>query len=342
MIRQDCLKSLTSSLGTLENLRDSHILITGGTGFIGKWLSEMLYILNEELHLNTHIYILARNEPNNFSYKENNNFHFIKSDIRNLKEIPKSINYIIHASGSPDSRDHISNPIKTLDTFYKGTQNILDQASRLPYLKKIIHLSSSKVYPNNYKMQPVSEENELSSVFQNNDIYAESKRISETICKAYISEFHLPIVITRPFAFMGPFQSLDKPWAINNFIRDAILGGPIRILGNQQTTKSYLYGSDLAAILLNLLILGESGEVYNIGNTSPIALIDLANKVKNSINSSIEITIKSSKNQYSNTLFDVPDCSKVEKTLGLNPVYSFDEALRRTIAWNIMNSQDNG
>jgi dTDP-glucose 4,6-dehydratase len=203
-------------------------------------------------------------------------------------------------------------------------------------------LSSNKVYPNNYNTQPISEVIELSSVYQNSDIYAEAKRISESICKAFISEFHLPIVITRPFAFMGPFQLLDKPWAINNFIRDAILGGPIRILGNEHTTKSYLYGSDLAIILLNLLILGESGEVYNIGNSSPISLIDLANKVKNSISSSIEITVKSSKNKYSSTLFDVPDCLKVEKTIRFKPVYTFDEALQRTIAWNILNIQNNG
>jgi nucleoside-diphosphate-sugar epimerase len=338
MIREDCLKSLNSSLATLENFRDSHILITGGTGFIGTWLSEMLAVLNQEKRLNIQVYILARNEPNNFSLEENSNFHFIKSDIRNLKEIPNSINYIIHAAGSPDSREHISSPIRTLDVFYKGTQNILDQATRLPNLKKIIHLSSSKVYPNNYNNQPVSERNDFQSVFQEINIYAEAKRVSESLCKAYISEFHLPIIITRPFAFIGPFQSLDKPWALNNFIRDGILGGPIRILGNEKTTKSYLYGSDLAVILLNLMILGDSGAVYNIGSSKPISLIEIANKVKNSINSSIEIAIKSSKNQYSSTLFDVPDCLKAEKTVRFNPVYSFDEALRRTISWNILNS----
>ena len=69
-----------------------------------------------------------------------------------------------------------------------------------------------------------------------------------------MSELYLPIIIVRPFAFIGPFQSLDKPWAVNNFIRDAILGGPIRILGNELTTKSYMYGSDLAYFILNLLV----------------------------------------------------------------------------------------
>jgi nucleoside-diphosphate-sugar epimerase len=342
MIKEDCIKSINNSLSTLEKLRNRHILITGGTGFVGTWLTEMLNLLNHEYGLGIKIYLLARNEPNNFAFKGVENVYFIKSDIRNLKEIPNKINYIIHAAGSPDSREHVSNPIRTLDTFYKGTQNILDQASRLPNLIKILHLSSNKVYGSNYTTQSISEIDCVSAFFQNNDIYTEAKRVSESICKAFISELHLPIVIIRPFAFFGPFQSLEKPWAINNFIRDAILGGPIRILGNENTTKSYLYGSDLAAFLLNLLISGESGEVYNIGDSTPIKLLDLAHKIKDSIDLSIEIRVKSSKDEYTSTLFDVPNCSKIEKITCFKPVFSFDEALRRTIAWNIMKVQKNG
>lgn len=339
MIKEDCLKSINSSLSTLEKLRDSHILITGGTGFVGRWLTETINLLNQEYNLNIQLYLLARNEPKILAFKEDLNLHFIKSDIRNLKEIPSSIQYIVHAAGSPDSREHVSNPIRTLDIFYKGTQNILDQASRLPNLIKILHLSSNKVYGNNFETLPISEMNSVSTVFQNNDIYTEAKRVSESICKAFISELHLPIVITRPFAFLGPFQSLEKPWAINNFIRDAILGGPIRILGNEKSTKSYLYGSDLAAILLNLLVLGEAGEVYNLGDTFPITLLDLANKIKEAINPSIELKVKSSKDHYTSNLYDVPNCSKVEKLLNIKPFFLLDDALRRTIAWNSLNSE---
>ena len=61
-------------------------------------------------------------------------------------------------------------------------------------------------------------------------VYAEVKRCAETLCTAYSSQYKVPIVIIRPFAFIGPYQFLDKPWAINNFLRDGIAGGPIRIL----------------------------------------------------------------------------------------------------------------
>ena len=168
----------------------------------------------------------------------------------------------------------------------------------------------------------------------NQDVYSESKRISETLCKAYISELHLPIIIVRPFAFIGPFQSLDKPWAINNFIRDAILGGPIRILGNELTEKSYMYGSDLAYFILNILAQGKVGEVYNLGSSDSTTLVELASKIKNIINSDIEIKIRSSKDQYSKTSFDVPDTSKVENELNIKSSFDIDEALKRTILWN--------
>ena len=337
MIREDCLRSINSSILTLERLRGSNILITGGTGFVGTWLIEMLCLLNKEFKLSIQVYVIARNEPQNYSFNSDANVRFIKLDIRNIKEIPSSINYIIHAAGSPDSREHVSNSIKTVETFYKGTQNILDLASRLPNLIKIIHFSSNKIYGSNYSTTPIEETNSIITGYTNHDIYSESKRISETLCKAYVSELSLPIVIVRPFAFIGPFQSLDKPWAINNFIRDAILGGPIRILGNESTTKSYMYGSDLANYILNILALGKVGEVYNVGSSHPTTLLELAIKIKNLINSDIEIIIKSSKDNYSKTSFDVPKTSKIENELQLNSSFDIDDSLRRTILWNKLN-----
>jgi dTDP-glucose 4,6-dehydratase len=244
------------------------------------------------------------------------------------------LNYIIHAAGTPDSKEHVSNPIKIVETFYRGTQNILDLASRLPNLIKFLHISSNKIYGNNYSTTPMDEINSTIQEYNNQDLYSESKRISETICKAYISELHLPILIARPFAFIGPFQSLDKPWAINNFIRDAILGGPIRILGNEFTSKSYMYGSDFANYILNILAIGKIGEAYNIGSSSPITLLELANKIRNLTNSEIEIKIRSSKDNYSKTTFDVPLTTKIEKELNVNEYFRIDEALKRTIMWN--------
>ena len=338
MIQEDCSKSCINT-SNLEKLKSSHILITGGTGFVGTWLTEMIIYLNENFNFNVTIYLLSRNITPSKSYSEFKYVHFIKSDIKSLKELPSTINYILHAAGSPDSREHVSNSIKTIDTLYKGTKNILDLASRLPNLVKVIHFSSNKIYGNNYSKVPIDENNTTIIGYNYQDVHSESKRMSETLCKAYMSELHLPIIIVRPFAFIGPFQSLDKPWAVNNFIRDAILGGPIRILGNELTTKSYMYGSDLANYILNILSFGKIGEVYNIGSSTPLTLLELANKIKNLINSEIEIKIRSSKDSYSKTTFDVPMTTKIEKDLNLKEAFGIEDALKRTILWNKLNNQ---
>jgi dTDP-glucose 4,6-dehydratase len=333
MIQEDCAKSCINTLN-LEKLKSSHILITGGTGFVGTWLTEMLIYLNENFNFNITIYLLSRNITPSKSYSEFKYVHFIKSDVKSLKELPSTINYVLHAAGTPDSREHVSNSIKTIDTFYKGTQNILDLASRLPNLVKIIHFSSNKIYGNNYSKVPMDEYNTTIIGYNNQDVYSESKRMSETLCKAYMSELHLPIIIVRPFAFIGPFQSLDKPWAVNNFIRDAILGGPIRILGNELTAKSYMYGSDLAYFVLNILSEGKVGEAYNLGSSHPMTLVELAIKIKNIINSEIEIKIRSSKDTYHETIFDVPNMTKLEHYFNIKPAFDIEDSLKRTILWN--------
>lgn len=336
MIKEDLEKSCTNILN-IDKLKNSNILITGGTGFIGKWLTEMLIYLNENFNFNTTIYLLSRNIPKDSNYSGIRFIHYIKSDIRNIKELPSVLNYIIHAAGTPDSKEHVSNPIKTIETIIGGTQKILDLSSRLPNLIKFIHISSNKIYGNNFSTIPLYESNSTIIGYNSQDVYSECKRMSETICKSYISEFHLPITIVRPFAFIGPFQHLDKPWAINNFIRDAILGGPIRILGNELSSKSYMYGSDLANYMLNILVFGKIGEAYNVGSSNPITLIDLANKIKNIINTEIEIKVKSSKDNYSKTILDVPHTSKIGNELNIKEAFGIDEALKRTIMWNKQN-----
>jgi dTDP-glucose 4,6-dehydratase len=338
MIQEDCAKSCIN-IKNLEKLRNSEILITGGTGFVGTWLKEMIIYLNENFNFKTTIYLLSRNVIAKNNHTDYKYIHHIKSDVKNVKDLPNSLNYVLHAAGTPDSREHVSNSIKTIDSFYRGTQNILDLASRLPNLIKIIHFSSNKIYGTNYSTIPIAETNSTIVDYNNQDVYAESKRITETLCKAYMSELHLPILIVRPFAFIGPFQSLDKPWAVNNFIRDAILGGPIRILGNESTIKSYMYGSDLAYYILNILAQGKVGEVYNLGSSYPTTLIELAEKIKKIIKSEIEIKVRSSKDHYNKTSFDVPQTSKLELELNLKPSFTIDEALKRTILWNKINSQ---
>jgi nucleoside-diphosphate-sugar epimerase len=346
-IKTDCRKSLSGYLNSLECLRNQTILITGGTGFIGKWLTEVVTILNDEESFNIKLYLLARNIDD---YKAEvphlamlKYVHLIEQDIRNVNVLPDDVEWVIHAAGSPDNRIHVSNPLKTIETFYKGTQALLDACLRLPVLNKFVHLSSNTVYGDQLhsSLQGIKE-NELGVIGFNtvNAAYSESKRMAETVCAIYRNQQKLPIVITRPFSFIGPYQNLEKPWAINNFIRDSILNGPIRILGNENTVRSYLYGSDLACWLLKVLASGKSSATYNIGGDQPISLKDLASKVTSNFSNEINVVVKYSKAYPTQSSISVPDTTAIKLDLEVQQHIDFDLALKKTIDWYKKLSKD--
>jgi len=338
-IKADCQTSMADYLELLEVLKNQSILITGGTGFMGKWLTEAILLLNKDHRFNIKLYLLARDIQD---YKEevphlaNQSFvNFIEQDVRNVSTIPDDIQWIIHAAGTPDNRKHLSNPLKTMDVFYKGTQAVLDACLRLPGLKKFVLISSNSIY--GHQTNPLNDirEDQLGILDPNsvNSTYAESKRISETIGAIYRNQQKLPVVIVRPFAFIGPYQELDRPWAINNFIRDSILGGPIRILGNENTVRSYLYGSDMAFWLLITLANGKTGAIYNIGGKHSISLKALSEKITSNFSNKIEVLVKYSKKYPLNPSVSVPNTDSINRDLKVKQLIDFDLALKKTIDW---------
>jgi len=339
-IKADCRQSLTGYISSLECLRNQSILVTGGTGFIGKWITEVVSVLNDEEGFNIKLYLLARDMedyraevPHLAALKY---ITLIEQDIRNVSVLPDDVRWIIHAAGSPDNRSHVSNPLKTIETFYKGTQALLDACLRLPGLNKFVHLSSNTIY--GHQLQSSAQgikENEI-GVSDSNTVtaaYSEAKRMSETICAVYRNQQKLPVVIARPFSFIGPYQGLEKPWAINNFIRDSILNGPIRILGNENTVRSYLYGSDVACWLLMALAKGKSAATYNIGGDEPLSLKDLTAKITSNFPNKIDVLFKYSKVYPTQSSISIPNTSAIKKDIGVKQQIDFETALKKTIDW---------
>lgn len=339
-IRKDCEESTANSIPYFSKLKGECILITGGTGFMGTWVVEMIAFLNDNYNFNTKLILLSEHAQN-FSEKAphlaiNKNVELVERDIRNVIEIPDEITYIIHAAADPDNRLHASDPLKTMHVISEGTEVILRAALQLPNLKKLLNISSGLIYgPQSLELEALSENSyggfDCGSVAS---VYAEAKCFAETLCSAYRSQYKMAIVTARPFAFIGPYQLLDKPWAINNFIRDSLMGGPIRILGDGETVRSYMYPSDMAFWLLRILVDGISGLAYNVGSPHSVTLRQLAEKIAGNfpIKPKIIFHVAGDRDLHRSRL--VPDVTLAQKNLGLSIKVDINEAIRRTLLWH--------
>jgi len=335
-IKKDCADAASWSISLLEELKNQKVFIAGGTGFLGSWIAEFIAYLNDYHQFNTSLIILARNIDSFKNEKKHlairSDIQLISKDIRNINELPQDISYIIHAAASPDNRYHVSNPIETIATITKGTDNLIDSAFKLPNLKKFLYISSGQVYGRIMANKESISESDFGSFDCNKitAIYPEAKRLAESTCCAYSSQYKLPIVIARPFSFIGPYQSLNKPWAINNFINDALNNKTIRIIGNGEPVRSFMYPADFVVWILKILISGKTNTAYNVGSPFGISLKDVAEKVIQIAQTKVNIDIKFNNNDSSRY---VPDIKLCEKDLGLKINYNIEDTLKRSISW---------
>ncbi len=343
LIKADC-EQVSSGKKHLQllPLQNQHIVITGGTGFLGTWITELVATLNKNFDFKTKLTLIARDTesfPKKAPHLAKEAFiNYISKDVRTLGDFPNDVNYLIHGASNPDSREHSLNPLRVIDSITNGTSNVLEKSTRLNDLRKIVNLSSGLVYGTQPQDLMAIPETYFGSLdcSQITSIYAESKRVGEAIGTAYRTQHRLPIVTVRPFTFTGPYQSLEKPWAINNFIRDAMLGQPIRILGNGDTERSYMYGSDAAFWILNFLANGNAGGCYNLGSPVAISLKQLASKIASEFTPSPQIISRSGSESEHNVTRFIPDTSFVKKQFNADITVNIDDAIKRTIQWHIL------
>lgn len=339
LIQRDCSEILTNRVELLSNLKKQCLLITGGTGFMGTWLVEMVSFLNDNYNFDVKLILLAEH-AHNFSNKaphlaKRKDIVLLTRGITSIVEIPEEVTMIIHAAATPDNRFHASEPLNTAQVIVNGTTALLAAASRLPNLKRMVNVSSGLVYGTQaFNLDVMAEDYcgapDCSSA---SSAYAEGKRFAETLCGIYRNQYTMPIINVRPFAFVGPYQLLDRPWAINNFLHDSLLGGPIRILGDGETVRSYMYPSDMAFWLLRILGDGVIGKNYNIGSPVGITLRQVADKIASNFIVKPQIISGILPNDKKNRSKFVPDISLAKDSLDLKITVDIDEAIKRTLLW---------
>ncbi len=332
IISEDC-NIIFSSLGDkLEKLNNSSVYVTGGSGFLGSWVYEIINFLNLSLSYNIKLYLLDR-KPKPEYIALSKNIEYLQADVRSISDIPEDVNYIIHAASSPDSKFNSINPLETMTSITEGTTSILHVASRLSDLKNFLFVSSSDIYSHS-NQDSISEDSAgVPFNLSTGSFHSEAKRYAEMICGAARNEVRMPITTIRPFTFCGPYQSLDAPWAINNFINDIINDREIKILGDGSTLRSYMYGSDFAAWCLVIMLEGQSGEIFNVGSNDAISLLDLAKKVSDNSFKKPNILTNTSLTESISSGNLVPSILKAQDRFKLSIYTSIDEAINKSIRW---------
>ena len=336
MISADCREVVGPSPEALDKLRNRVLYVTGGTGFMGSWIAELVCYLNDAHDFGTRLFLQGR-DIDAFRHRaahlaQRGEITLVASDVRDLIDFPAEVDYIIHAAATPDNRQHMTNPIGVMDTITRGTATVLDAAAQLPQLVKILNISTGQVYGRHSRSGSAITEDTVGELPANSitAVYPGAKKYAETLCCAYWSSRKLPIVTARPFAFMGPYQSLDKPWAINNFIRDALTDNAIRIVSDGMPVRSYMYPSDMAYWLLRILVDGTSGMAYNLGSPYGITLRDLAERVKEYSGMASGVVVKG---MHEDSSVFVPDPGLAASTLGLEIKVPVDQTLKRSLRW---------
>jgi len=315
-----------------------HIAVTGGTGFLGTWIAETVAALNDEHRLGITLDLFARN-INDWTQQHphlatRSDIRLRSQDVRSPFELARNTNYVVHAAGIPNNRVHASDPLRVQQTTLLGLNNTLDAATQLDSLTRFLNVSSCLVSGTPNRSGPLAETDYFPMPCgQLHTVYAEAKRAAENLAAIYRSQFRMPVSTIRPFTFAGPYQALDRPWALNNFLRDILTGSDVRIHGDGTARRSYLYGSDAAWWTLAALVNGVDGAVHNIGSPTPVTHLELVKLLKDRVSPNARVVLNTvqSKLGSQNDLF--PDTTHTQKSLGVTQTCSLEQVIDKTWRW---------
>ncbi|OGW41233.1 MAG: epimerase [Nitrospirae bacterium RBG_13_39_12] len=334
---------LTHTVGLWEDLRGKRLFITGGTGFFGCWLLESFAWANDNLDLKASTLVLTRNydafkktAPHLATYPA---IQFFIGDVRNFNFPEGEFSHIIHAAAtSAAATFHGEDPFVKFDTIVEGTRHTLDFAVQCN-AKKFLMTSSGAVYGKQpFDMTHISEDYRgAPDPTDVNSAWGEGKRVAEFLCAYYPKKYGIETKIARCFSFVGPYLPLDIHYAIGNFIRDAINGGPIQVNGDGTPYRSYLYAADLVIWLWTILFKGESCRAYNVGSEEDITIAELANTVAQSFQKPIEVRIAKSPDPNRPPERYVPSTKRAQINLGVRQIVDLRAAIERTTKYHLSN-----
>ncbi|MBM4460848.1 MAG: SDR family NAD(P)-dependent oxidoreductase [Chloroflexi bacterium] len=312
-------------------------LITGGAGFIGSHLCEALLAAGCQVVAIDDLSTGA--EANIAHLVENPGFQFVLETITNetvMDRLVSECGIVYHLAAAVGVELIVRDPIRTIETNVLGTSAVLRIANR--YRRKVILASTSEIYGKSNDA-PFREDGDrvMGPTTRSRWAYANSKAMDEFLALAYHKQRGLPVVICRFFNTIGPRQTGRYGMVVPRFVRQALAGEPLTVYGTGQQSRCFADVADVVWAVQRLASHPDAeGQVFNLGSTHEITILELARRVIALTGSRSEIVLMPYEEAYEPGFEDmqrrVPDISRAARLIGYQPRRTLDETLNRIIA----------
>jgi UDP-glucose 4-epimerase len=315
-------------------------LITGGAGFIGSHLAEALLDRGDEV---VALDDLSTGSLQNILHlMQQPRFEFMLGSIMDETVIAKAVgacDRVYHLGAAVGVRLVFEQPVRTIETNVRGTQNVLDASLR--YGRKVLVASTSEVYGKDMHNGHTRfrEDDDITIGTSIRWCYATSKALDEFLARACYLDKGLPVVITRFFNTVGPRQSPAYGMVIPRFVDQALRGRPITVYGDGSQVRSFTWVGDAVEAIIRLMESPKAeGDVFNIGSDEAVTIKELAEMVRRLADPGVPIEYVPYERAYGPGFEDiryrVPDITKLRNTVGYVPQVPLSEILERVVEFS--------
>lgn len=314
-----------------------HYLITGGAGFVGSHMADLLLSRGDRV---TVIDDLSTGSMRNIAHLRGDpEFRYVIDDVNNrsvIAELVDEADAVFHLAAAVGVRLIVDDPIRTIQTNIRCTEVVLEMAAKKK--KKVLIASTSEVYGKTDRV-PFQEDGDLvlGPTSKNRWNYAASKMVDEFLALAYWKQHSLPIVVARLFNTVGPRQTGQYGMVVPRFVSQALVGEPITVYGDGTQRRCFGHVHDVIEGLVGLMDADAAvGQVFNVGNDEEVSIHELAIRIRDMAGSQSQIVFVPYKDAYEEGFEDmprrVPDLTKISGAIGYQPKRNLDGIIRDVIA----------
>ena len=341
VLREDAAHA-AAALGEAANaLEGCTVLISGGAGFLGAAMADVLLHLNRTRFTRPARAVIVDNFVTGVPARvqrmaDDPQVTVINADISRDVEIAVPFQYAIHAAGIASPIIYRAKPLQTADVNVWGLRRMLELARAQAELKGFLFFSTSEIYgdPDPAHIPTREDYRGFVSCTGPRACYDESKRFGETLAVVYHQEFGFPIRSVRPFNVYGAGQRIDDGRIIPDLMRAATSNQELVLHSDGRATRSFCYISDATAGFYLAMLRGQPGEAYNIGNAHEVSIRQVADLVSGLSGTPVTFQVSSDPHYLTdNPQRRCPDLSKSRDHLGYAPRMSLEDGMRRTLRW---------